>query len=84
MGRGEPINLYCFATDKQLLDVIVEPIFCLVSSSSVFLKCVAIIKLMVILRSVIVGRGEQLSVARPPGRVRGAPQARKVKNNRVE
>jgi len=31
-----------------------------------------------------VGRGEQLSVARPPGRVPGAPQARKVKNNRVE
>jgi len=31
-----------------------------------------------------VGRGEQLSVARPPGRVRGAPQARKMKNNRVE
>ena len=30
------------------------------------------------------GRGEQLSVARPPGRVPGAPQARKMKNNRVE
>jgi hypothetical protein len=30
------------------------------------------------------GPGGQLSVARPPGRVRGAPQARKVKNNRVE
>ena len=30
------------------------------------------------------GRGEQLSVARPPGRVSRAPQARKAKNNRVE
>ena len=35
-------------------------------------------------RSLIVGRGEQLSVARPPGRVVGAPQAQKVKNHRVE
>jgi len=39
---------------------------------------------MVILQSVIVGRGEQLSVARPPGRVTGAPQAPKAKKNRVE
>jgi hypothetical protein len=30
------------------------------------------------------GPGGQLSVARPPGRVRVAPQARKVKNHRVE
>jgi hypothetical protein len=29
------------------------------------------------------GPGEQLSVARPPGRVVGAPQAQKVKNHRV-
>jgi hypothetical protein len=30
------------------------------------------------------GPGGELSVARPPGRVTGAPQARKAKNNRVE
>ena len=30
------------------------------------------------------GSGEQLSMARPPDRVNGAPQARKAKNNRVE
>jgi hypothetical protein len=28
--------------------------------------------------------GGELSVARPPGRVSGVPQARKAKNNRVE
>jgi hypothetical protein len=36
-------------------------------------------RFLLVALAVIVGRGEQLSVARPPGRVREAPQARKGK-----